>query len=50
MDYSIEGKVAFTMFDFPGDVIVEAPDDLKTSRLQYLGSDNLFKEMLVHQN
>ena len=29
IDYSLPGKVVFTMFDFLEDIIVEAPDDLK---------------------
>jgi len=43
IDYSLPGKVVFTMFDFLEDVIVEAPDDLKKSRSFYPGNDKLFK-------
>jgi len=43
IDYSIPGKVAFTMFDFLEDVIVEAPENLKCSKSQYPGNNNLFK-------
>ena len=43
LDYSLPGKVAFTMFDFLEDVIVEAPDNLKKSRSQYPATQNLFK-------
>ena len=32
IDYSIAGKVAFTMFNYLEDLIVEAADDLKNSR------------------
>ena len=42
IDYSLPGKVVFTMFDFLEDVIVEAPDDLKKSRSYYPGNDKLF--------
>ena len=43
IDYSLPGKVVFTMFDFLEDIIVEAPDDLKKSRSWYPGNDRLFK-------
>ena len=43
IDYLIAGKVVLTMFDYLEDVIVEAADDLKTSRSHYLGDDQLFK-------
>ena len=29
IDYSLKGKVVFTMFDYLEDIIVECPDDLK---------------------
>ena len=41
IDYLLPGKVVFTMFDFLEDIIVEAPDDLKKSRLFYPGNDRL---------
>ena len=43
IDYLIAGKVVFTMFDYLGDVIVEAADDLKNSRSHYSGNNQLFK-------
>ena len=43
LDYSLPGKVAFTMFNFLEDVIAEAPENLKKSRSQYPASQNLFK-------
>ena len=43
IDYSIAGKVVFTMFDYLEDVIVEAANDLKNSRSYYPGNDQLMK-------
>ena len=43
IDYSIAGKVVFTMFDYLEDVIVEAADDLKNSHSYYPGNDQLMK-------
>ena len=43
IDYSIAGKVVFTMFNYLEDVIVEAANDLKNSRSYYPGSDQLMK-------
>ena len=50
IDYLLPGKVVFTMFDFLEDIIVEAPDDLKKSRLCYPGNDSLFKVNLIPRN
>ena len=43
IDYSIAGKVVFTMFDYLEDVIVEAAEDLENSRSYYPGNNLLFK-------
>ena len=43
IDYSIAGKVVFTMFDYLEDMIVEAADDLKNSCSYYSGNNQLFK-------
>ena len=43
IDYSIAGKVVFTMFDYLEDVIVEAAEDLKNSRSYYPGNNQLMK-------
>ena len=43
IDYSIAGKMVFTMFDYLEDVIVEAADDLNNSRSYYPGNDQLMK-------
>ena len=43
IDYSLPGKVVFTMFDFLENIIEEAPNNLKKSRLYYPGNDRLFK-------
>ena len=43
IDYSIAGKVVFTMFNYLEDVIVEAADDLKNSGSYYPGNDQLMK-------
>ena len=43
IDYSIAGKVVFTMFDYLEDVIVEAAEDLKNSCSYYPGNDQLMK-------
>ena len=43
IDYSIAGKVIFTMFDYLEGVVVEAAEDLKNSRSYYPGNDQLMK-------
>ena len=44
LDYSIPGKIAFTMFEYLEDIIVEAPEDLKKGVLnKYPANYNLFK-------
>ena len=43
IDYSIKGKVVFTMFVFLEDIIVECPDDLKKATSIFPANDNLFK-------
>ena len=43
IDYLIAGKMVFTMFDYLEDVIFEAADDLKHSRSNYPGNNQLFK-------
>ena len=43
IDYSIVGKVVFTMFGYLKDVIVEAAKDLKNSRSYNPGNDQLMK-------
>ena len=43
IDYSIAGKVVFTMFDYLEDTIVKAAEDLKKSRSYYPGNNQLFK-------
>lgn len=43
IDYSLQGKVVFTMYDFFEDVIVEAPEELKSSRSCYPGDGKLFQ-------
>ena len=43
IDYSIAGKVVFTMFVYLEDVILEAADDLKNSCSYYPGNNQLFK-------
>ena len=43
IDYSIPWKVVLTIFDYLEDVIVEANENLKNSRLYYPGNDHLFK-------
>ena len=43
IDYSIAGKVVFTMFGYLEDVIVEAAEDLKNSCSYYPDDDQLFK-------
>ena len=43
VDYSIAGKVLFTMFDYLEDVIFEAADDLKNNHSYYPGNNQLFK-------
>ena len=39
IDYSIAGKVVFTMFDYLEEVIVEAAEDLKNSCSYYPGNN-----------
>ena len=41
IDYSIAGKVVFSMFDYLEDVIFEAPDDLKIYCLYYPRNNQL---------
>ena len=43
IDYSIAGKVVFTMFDYLEDVIFEAANDLKNSHSYYPRNDQLMK-------
>ena len=43
IDYSIAGKVAFTMFDYLEDVIFETTSDQKNSCSYYPGNDQLLK-------
>ena len=43
IDYSLKGKVVFTMFDYLEDIIVECPDDLKKATSIFPANDNLFK-------
>ena len=43
IDYSIAGKVVFTMFNYLEGVIVEPADGLKNSCSYYLGNNQLFK-------
>lgn len=43
LNYSIPGKVAFTMYDYLEDVIVEAPAELKKGRSAYPANEKLFK-------
>ena len=42
IDYSFPIKVCFTMFDYLEDIIVEAPDDLKSKNCKYPSNDKLF--------
>lgn len=41
--YNLPGKVAFTMFEYLEDIIVEAPEELKPSKCVYPCNGNLFK-------
>ena len=43
IDYSLKGKVVFTMFDYLEDIIVECPADLKKATSIFPANDNLFK-------
>lgn len=43
IDYSIKGKVVFTMFDYLKDIIVECPTNLKKATSIFPANDNLFK-------
>ena len=43
IDYSIKGKVVFTMFNYLKDIIVECPDDLKKATSIFPANNNLFK-------
>ena len=44
LDYSIPGKIAFTMYKYLEDIIVEAPEDSKKKTFnKYPANDNLFK-------
>ena len=47
INYSITGKVVFTMFNYLEDVILECAKDLKNSRSYYPGNNKLFK---VHED
>ena len=38
-DYSVKGKVVFTMFDYLEDIIVECPDDLKKATSMFQAND-----------
>ena len=41
--YNLPGKVAFTMFEYLEDIIIEAPEDLKPGRCVHPCNGNLFK-------
>ena len=43
IDYSIKGKVVFTMFDYLEDIIVECPNDLKKAT-------SIFQPMIICSN
>ena len=44
LDYSIPGKIAFTMYKYLEDNIVKAPEDLKKNTFnKYPANNNLFK-------
>ena len=43
IDYSIAGKVVFTIFDYLEELIVKADEDLKNSCLYYPGNNQLVK-------
>ena len=43
INYSILGKVVFTMFDYLEDIIVEASGKLKNSRSHHSGNNQLFQ-------
>ena len=43
IDYSIAGKVVFTMFNCLEDMIVECVEDLKYSCFYYPGNNQLFR-------
>jgi len=43
IDYSLKGKVVFTMFDYLEDIIVKCPADLKKATSIFPANDNLFK-------
>ena len=44
LDYIIPSKIAFTMFKYLKDIIVEVPEDLKKEGFnKYLTNDKLFK-------
>ena len=43
IDYSIAGKVVFTIFNYLEGVIFKAANDLKNSRSYYPGNNQLFK-------
>ena len=42
IDWSLPGKVAFTMFDYLEDIIVEAPEELKPNKCMHPCNGNLF--------
>ena len=43
INYTIAGKIVFTMFDYLENVIVECAEGLKNSCSYYLGNNQLFK-------
>ena len=43
IDYSIKGKIVFTMFDCLKDIIVECSNDLEKATSIFPANDNLFK-------
>ena len=44
LDYSISGKIAFTLFEYLEDIIVEALENLKKGGFnKYLANNKLFK-------
>ena len=49
IDYSIAGKVVFTMFDNLEDMIVKAAHDLENSRPYYPGTISCSRLMMIHQ-
>ena len=43
IDYSLPGKVVFSMFEYLEDIIMEAPADLKPNNCNYPCNANLFQ-------